>query len=411
MVIKVFIEQTGELNKKNVFDEKTGKFLDTVIIPLSYPYPYGYILDTKASDGGSLDCYVISDRKLAISSIVECEPVGMVEWFEDGQADHKILARLMDEQREVDGAVQRKITDFAVQFIANRTDKQYQLGKFLDKNKAEELINASRVKSFNCANELQQDVIDEFSSELTKDMYLAQAEKGLWQSEEIVIDKYFPKNSSVLDIGCGTGRTTIPLHLKGYQVLGVDITPMMIESAKKIITAKKLDIHYQIGDATKLEFENNFFDNAIFANNGWTQIPGSTKRQKALDEIYRVLKPGGYFIFTAHQRYYSPYHIFFWLKQWLKLYLLKPLGFKVKELEFGDRFFQRNVNGKKTNQWQYIHIPNVSEVKKQIQNSGFKLVETVVMAKLSESDAANRRSTLTKKDQADKSPVFYICQK
>jgi ubiquinone/menaquinone biosynthesis C-methylase UbiE len=272
-------------------------------------------------------------------------------------------------------------------------------------------MKLARKNNLSNVDNLQQYVINEFASEITQKKYLEIAEKGLWQSEEILIDKYFLKNSSVLDIGCGTGRTTISLYKMGYKVVGVDITPKMIESAKKIALEKKLDINYQIGDATGLEFEDNFFGNAIFANNGWCQIPGQLKRQKALDEIFRVLKPGGYFIFTAHKRYYSPYYLFFWTKQWLKLYLLKPLGFNIKEIDFGDRFFLRTSNDTKLKQEQYIHITNIDEVKNQIKNSGFKLIKTVTMANLSESDAKNRRGTVTKRDKADKSSVFYICIK
>ena len=140
MIIKVFIEQTGELNKKNVFDKKTAKLLHTFAAKLSYPYPYGYVLNTKAPDGEELDCYVISDKNLATSGIVECEPIGMVEWFENGQADHKILAMLVAEPRQVDESVAQKITDFANKFTASRLDKQYKSGKFYDKEKAEALI-------------------------------------------------------------------------------------------------------------------------------------------------------------------------------------------------------------------------------------------------------------------------------
>ncbi|MFA6382336.1 MAG: inorganic diphosphatase [Candidatus Buchananbacteria bacterium] len=142
--MKVFIEQTTEPNKKNIFDKKTGVLLDTATSPLTYPYPYGYILDTKAADGENLDCYVITDKKLVTSSIVECEPIGMTEWFENGQADHKILARLTDEQREVDSTVICKIDDFAAQFMAIRQEKHYQSGGYYDQGKAEALIAASR---------------------------------------------------------------------------------------------------------------------------------------------------------------------------------------------------------------------------------------------------------------------------
>lgn len=141
--MKVFIEQSGEKNKKNVFDTATGKFLKTVPIDLTYPYPYGYILDTLAADGDELDCYIITDRKLEMTSIVECEPIGMVEWFEDGEEDHKILAVLQGDEHEVTKEVKDKITDFAEHFFDNQPDKQKSLGKFWGKQEALELIKKS----------------------------------------------------------------------------------------------------------------------------------------------------------------------------------------------------------------------------------------------------------------------------
>lgn len=143
--MKVFIEQTVEPNKKNVFDKKTGALLDTITTSITYPYPYGYILNTMAPDGEALDCYIITEKKLMATSVVECEPVGIAEWFEDGQADHKILATLIDEQKEVDNEVRKKIDDFTAQFIADRSGKKYQSGKYFGKNEALKLIVASRV--------------------------------------------------------------------------------------------------------------------------------------------------------------------------------------------------------------------------------------------------------------------------
>ncbi len=258
---------------------------------------------------------------------------------------------------------------------------------------------------------LQKHIIDEFSSDVTEDRYLKAAEDGLWQSEEILIKKYFKPGSTILDIGCGTGRTTIPLY-KDYKVLGVDITPRMIENAKKIANSKGLNIKYEIGDATKLKYQDNLFDNALFSNNGWTQIPGKDNRLKALREIYRVLKPGGYYIFTTHIRKLKGSYIILWIKQWIRFFILKPLGFSIDEVDFGDRFFIRETTaGKKLKQKQYIHISGIKEVKKQIDVSGFELIYTSSMKNLSQEDNRIRKAALSSREYCDFSPIFYVCRK
>lgn len=245
---------------------------------------------------------------------------------------------------------------------------------------------------------LKKHIINEFSSKVTQDLYVKKAEKGLWKSEEILIKKYFKPKSSILDIGCGTGRTTIPLHKLGYKVTGIDITPAMIKNAQKIAKSKKLKINYKIGDATDLKFKEASFDNALFSFNGWTQIPGKEKRQRALKEIFRILKPGGYFIFTSHLRKIRGYTIF-WILHWIKFYILKPLGFKIKEVDFGDRFFDREGTDKPCNQKQYIHIPSLKNVKEQIANVGFDLVFIA------------RSNTISPEETGEAPPMFYVCKK
>lgn len=260
-------------------------------------------------------------------------------------------------------------------------------------------------------SQIQKNIIDEFGSEATRERYAEIAEQGLWESEKTLIKKYFRPNSIILDIGCGSGRTTIPLFKMDYRVIGVDITFQMIETAKKVAKSKNLDIDYRMGDATGLEFQDNYFDGVIFANNGWTQIPSREKRQKALNEIYRVLKPSGIYIFTAHKRYYSGFYFLFWVKQWFRFYILKLLRVKIGIIDFGDRYFRRRVNGKKLKQKQYIHIASIKEVKEQIKNSGFKLVQAVSMGDVSKDDAISQRASLSRSERSEKTPVFYICKK
>ena len=220
-----------------------------------------------------------------------------------------------------------------------------------------------------------------------------------------LIKKYFRPKSSV-DIGCGTGRTTIPLHKMGYKVVGIDMVSLMIKNAKKIAKAKRLKIRYEVGDATKLKFTDNSFDNALFSYNGWAQIPGRKNRQKALQEIFRVLRPNGYFIFTTHVRGFR----LLWVKQWIKLFLLKPLGFKIREIEVGDRFFKDRKREE-----QYINIPAKRDVLCQIFRAGFELVYNEKDNVISPKDKNNiiqcftsAKNTLLKIKEQDKIVITWF---
>lgn len=141
--MKVFIEQPVQENMKNVFDKKTRQFLKTVPTKLTYPFPYGYILDTLAEDGDNLDCYVITDRELETGSVIECEAIGMAEWFEDGEEDHKILAVIKGEDTEVTEEIKNKIAYFAEHFFDDKPDKKYRMGEFFGRDEALELIRKS----------------------------------------------------------------------------------------------------------------------------------------------------------------------------------------------------------------------------------------------------------------------------
>lgn len=139
--MQVYIEQPGEKNTKNAFDKKTGTFIKSVPFHLTYPYPYGYILNTKAPDGDGLDCYIITKQKFETGSIIECEPIGMEEWFEDDEEDHKILAIILGEQYEVDDTVIEELRYFATHFFEHAPRKNCRLGEYYGKEKAEALIN------------------------------------------------------------------------------------------------------------------------------------------------------------------------------------------------------------------------------------------------------------------------------
>ncbi len=97
-----------------------------------------------------------------------------------------------------------------------------------------------------------------------------------------------------LDVGTGTGE--IAFHVArtagaGSTVIGVDITPKMLELAEK--KEKELDlpvkIDWRVGDALKLEFEDDTFN---LVTSGY-MLRNVTDILQAVSEMHRVLAPGG----------------------------------------------------------------------------------------------------------------------
>ena len=250
--------------------------------------------------------------------------------------------------------------------------------------------------------DLKQIVIDEFSGENAQIRYIEVVNRGLFLSEEYLLKKYFTNiNGKILDLGCGTGRTTIPLFNQGYDVIGVNIVPKMIENAKKISSEKGLNIDYRVGDATQLEFEDNTFDYVFFSNQGWTQIPGKENRTKALSEMKRVLKNNGILIFTAHTRNLISKYFFLFIWLWIRFFLLKPIGFSIEELDYGDRFFSRESSDSTQtyNTKQYIHIASVKEIMKQIKDVGLEILDF------------NNDLQMSKTEIRRNPPYYFVCRK
>jgi inorganic pyrophosphatase len=142
MLIKVFVQNEAGSNRKNLHNEKTLEYKETKIVSRPYPYPYGFILGTDASDGCNLDVFVISKRALKTGQVVDCEVMALMEQFEDGLNDHNVLARLAGEAVEVTGDIQAVLTDFVLNVFRHVEGKRISVGRFLGPAEAERHVMA-----------------------------------------------------------------------------------------------------------------------------------------------------------------------------------------------------------------------------------------------------------------------------
>tara|TARA_B100001971_G_C18122592_1_gene500263 strand:+ start:90 stop:818 length:729 start_codon:yes stop_codon:yes gene_type:complete len=115
-----------------------------------------------------------------------------------------------------------------------------------------------------------------------------------WRKKVVeIVKKQQPK--TILDIATGTGDLAINLaETSAEEIVGLDISPGMLEVGKEKVKAKQLDnrVKMIIGDSENMPFEDNTFD-AITVAFG---VRNFETLENGLKDILRVLKPGGTFV-------------------------------------------------------------------------------------------------------------------
>jgi cyclopropane fatty-acyl-phospholipid synthase-like methyltransferase len=121
---------------------------------------------------------------------------------------------------------------------------------------------------------------------------------------EFLVDEFkLPKGAAILDVGCGTGRHSIGLALRGYKMTGVDISQDMLNIAREEARRQHVEIELIQSDAQSFVTKTNF-DGAICLCEGAFGLLGSADDPfehdvKILNNIHRALKNDAKFILTC----------------------------------------------------------------------------------------------------------------
>lgn len=111
----------------------------------------------------------------------------------------------------------------------------------------------------------------------------------------------FNAGPSGADIGCGNGYFTRALYKAGYDVRGIDISPQMLNVAKRRAAEEGVPCEFLLGDITKLKLTGKVHF-AVAINDCLNYVPPS-KLKSAFAKVYSCLNRGGLFHFDISSEY------------------------------------------------------------------------------------------------------------
>lgn len=112
---------------------------------------------------------------------------------------------------------------------------------------------------------------------------------------ELKMDRTKYNGGKILDLGFGDGRNMQLLHNCGLKISGVEITKETCEFVKNRMNELGVDTDLRVGSNLSIPFSDAHFD-YILASSSCYYIDRPSTFQDNLNEIFRVLKPGGTFI-------------------------------------------------------------------------------------------------------------------
>jgi SAM-dependent methyltransferase len=97
----------------------------------------------------------------------------------------------------------------------------------------------------------------------------------------------------VLDLACGIGRHSLELRRRGFEVVGIDISPELLEMAEREAEAQQLEVSFVQADLRELDFEGEF-DLVLSLNDGAVgYFETEEENLRTFEVVARALRPGG----------------------------------------------------------------------------------------------------------------------
>jgi SAM-dependent methyltransferase len=181
-----------------------------------------------------------------------------------------------------------------------------------------------------------------------------------------IFDRFLPASGRVADIGGGPGTHATYLADRGYSVCLVDPVAHHVTKAEKVSQGR---VDCRVGDARELPFEDESFD-AVLLMGPLYHLVEAEDRGRALQEAWRVLRPGGRLLAEVISRYA-------WIiDATVKGLLAEPDVFESFEINLDTGLSNDPDRSPEHVFWAYFHHPD--EVTPELSENGFEA--TAVLA-------------------------------
>ena len=119
--------------------------------------------------------------------------------------------------------------------------------------------------------------------------------------EEIMRRESASKPELVLDLGCGTGKMTLELASRGYDMTGIDYSAEMLDIARSEAEQRDMDVLWLCQDMREFELYGTV-DFAVCCLDGINHLTSPKDLSKCFDLVHNYLIPDGIFVFDINGR-------------------------------------------------------------------------------------------------------------
>jgi 2-polyprenyl-3-methyl-5-hydroxy-6-metoxy-1,4-benzoquinol methylase len=116
------------------------------------------------------------------------------------------------------------------------------------------------------------------------------------------------KSCKILDIGCGTGRHSVELARRGYNVTGIDLSESMIKKAKSLAQKENLKIDFLLKDARNFSFDEPFDLAIMLCEGAFPLMETDAMNFSIIKNAFSSLKSDGKLILTTLNGLYPLFH-------------------------------------------------------------------------------------------------------